>query len=206
MKSHIKVVSLSFVLASSLALATPALAGGIGYDSTISSPLTTAVKLDVRLSEDMQHRANNLPEKLSDRGSSNRIRGGFGNNGFYGERDLNRLNEKLSKRLTQGLSKKGIEVSDDAPVTLVVTLEDAKPNRPTFKQLSRDPGLSFQSFSLGGAELTGELVDAQGNVLGTMDYRWYESDIRDAAFGGTWTDAGIAIRRFANHAVKDLAQ
>lgn len=206
MKSHLKIFSLSVVLASSLTLASPALAGSVGYDSTISAPLTTAVKIDVRLSEDMQYRANNLPKKLSDRGSSNRMRGGFGNNGFYGEKDLNRLNEKLSKRLTQGLSKKGIEVSDSAPVTLVVTLEDAKPNRPTFEQLSRDPSLSFQSFSIGGAELTGELVDAQGNILGTMDYRWYENDIRDAAFGGTWGDAGIAIRRFANHAAKDLAQ
>jgi len=66
--------------------------------------------------------------------------------------------------------------------------------------------LSFQSFALGGAEFKGELVDSQGNVLGNMDYRWYENDIRDAAFGGTWTDANRAISRFAKRAAKDLAQ
>jgi len=206
MKSFIKVGSLSLILASSLALATPALAGGIGYDSTISSPLTTAVKLDIRLSEDMKHRANNLPKKLSQRGSGGGLRNGFSGNGFYGEKDLNRLNERISTRLEQGFSKKGIEISENAPVTLVVTLEDAKPNRPTFEQLSREPGLSFQSFGNGGAELTGELIDAQGNVLGTMDYSWYENDIREAAFSGTWSDANIAIRRFAKHAAKDLSQ
>lgn len=206
MKSYMKFGCLIFVSVATLGLSAPSMAGNIGYDSTFSSPLTTPVRLEVRLSDDMAYRANNLPKKLSDRGSSSRIRGGFSNNGFYGERDLNQLSERLEDKLEQRLVKKGITVSDDAAVTLVVTIEDAKPNRPTFKQLSNEPGLSFQSFGIGGAEFTGALLDAQGNNLGTMDYKWYESDIRDAAFGGTWSDANVAIRRFAKKAAKDLAQ
>lgn len=206
MKSYMKFGCLIFVSVATLGLSAPSMAGNIGYDSTFLSPLTTPVRLEVRLSDDMAYRANNLPKKLSDRGSSSRIRGGFSNNGFYGERDLNQLSERLEDKLEQRLVKKGITVSDDAAVTLVVTIEDAKPNRPTFKQLSNEPGLSFQSFGIGGAEFTGALLDAQGNNLGTMDYKWYESDIRDAAFGGTWSDANVAIRRFAKKAAKDLAQ
>lgn len=206
MKSYMKFGCLIFVSVATLGFSAPSMAGNIGYDSTFSSPLTTPVRLEVRLSDDMAYRANNLPKKLSDRGSSSRIRGGFSNNGFYGERDLNQLSERLEDKLEQRLVKKGITVSDDAAVTLVVTIEDAKPNRPTFKQLSNEPGLSFQSFGIGGAEFTGALLDAQGNNLGTMDYKWYESDIRDAAFGGTWSDANVAIRRFAKKAAKDLAQ
>lgn len=206
MKSYMKFGCLIFVSIATLGLSAPSMAGNIGYDSTFSSPLTTPVRLEVRLSDDMAYRANNLPKKLSDRGSSSRIRGGFSNNGFYGERDLNQLSERLEDKLEQRLVKKGITVSDDAAVTLVVTIEDAKPNRPTFKQLSNEPGLSYHSFGIGGAEFTGALLDAQGNNLGTMDYKWYESDIRDAAFGGTWSDANVAIRRFAKKAAKDLAQ
>lgn len=206
MKSRLNLACLIFVSTAALTFSSPAMAGSTGYDSTISSPLVTPVRIEVRLSEDMAHRANNLPKKLSDRGSGPNMRGGFSNNGFYGEKDLNRLSKTLGERLEQGFSKQGIKVSETAPVTLIVTIEDAKPNRPTFRQLSSDPSLSFQSFGLGGAELTGSLVDTQGNSLGVMDYRWYENDIRDAAFGGTWSDANIAIRRFAKKAAKDLAQ
>ncbi|MEP3892321.1 MAG: hypothetical protein ABJN69_17810 [Hellea sp.] len=195
----------SSLIALSFAIAAPALAKTHGYDTTVSAPLTSAVKIEVVLSEDMAHRANNLPEKLSDRSGARGFNSGFSGNGFYGDRDLERLTERLHSKFEKKLSKKGIEVSDTAPTVLRITIEDAKPNRPTFNQLSKEPGLSYQSFGNGGAELQAELIAAGGQSLGTMSYQFYENNIRDAKYGGTWGDAHRAFGRFASKAAKTLA-
>lgn len=194
----------SSLLALSFAVAAPAYAK-IGYDTTVTAPLTSPVKIEVVLSEDMAHRANNLPEKLRDRSGARSLRSGFSGNGFYGEKDLNRLTERLQSKLEKKFENKGIAVSDTASTVLRVTITDAKPNRPTFNQLSHEPGLSFQSFSIGGAELEAELIAAGGQLLGTMSYDYYENDIRDAKYGGTWGDAHRAFGRFASKAAKTLA-
>lgn len=195
----------SSLIALSFAIAAPAMAKSYGYDTTVSAPLTSAVKIEVVLSEDMAHRANNLPEKLSDRSGARGFNSGFSGNGFYGDRDLERLTERLQSKLEKRLTKKGIEVSDTAPTVLRITIEDAKPNRPTFNQLSKEPGLSYQSFGNGGAELQAELIAAGGQSLGTMSYQFYENDIREAKYGGTWSDAHRAFGRFASKAAKTLA-
>ena len=195
----------SSLIALSFAIAAPAMAKSYGYDTTVSAPLTSAVKIEVVLSEDMAHRANNLPEKLSDRSDARGFNSGFSGNGFYGDRDLERLTERLQSKLEKRLTKKGIEVSDTAPTVLRITIEDAKPNRPTFNQLSKEPGLSYQSFGNGGAELQAELIAAGGQSLGTMSYQFYENDIREAKYGGTWSDAHRAFGRFASKAAKTLA-
>ena len=194
----------SSLIALSFAIAAPAMAKSYGYDTTVSAPLTSAVKIEVVLSEDMAHRANNLPEKLSDRSGARGFNSGFSGNGFYGDRDLERLTERLQSKLEKRLTKKGIEVSDTAPTVLRITIEDAKPNRPTFNQLSKEPGLSYQSFGNGGAELQAELIAAGGQSLGTMSYQFYENDIREAKYGGTWSDAHRAFGRFASKAAKTL--
>jgi len=195
----------SSLLAVSLAVAAPAMAKSIGYDTTVTTPLTSAVKIEVVVSEDMAHRANNLPKKISNRSNARGLRSGFAGNGLYGERDIERLTERLETKLEQKFAKKGIEISDTASTVLRVTIEDAKPNRPTFNQLSSQPSLSFKSFANGGAELEAELIAAGGESLGTMSYRYYENDIRDAQFGGIWYDAERAFGRFARRAAKTLA-
>ena len=195
----------SSIIALSFTLAAPALAKSVGFDTTVTAPLTSAVKLEIVVSEDMAHRANNLPEKLSDRSSARGLRSGFAGNGFYGDRDIERLTERLESKLEQKFAKKGILISDTASTILRITIEDAKPNRPTFNQLSKQPSLSFQSIGNGGAELQAELIAAGGRSLGTMSYRYYETDIRDARFGGTWGDAHRAFGRFASKAAKTLS-
>ena len=195
----------SSILALSFTLAAPALAKSYGFDTTVTSPLTSAVKIEVVFSEDMVHRANNLPKKIGDRSGARGLNSGFSGNGFYGDRDLERLTERLSVKLEQKFAKKGIEISDTASTVLRITIEDAKPNRPTFNQLSKQPGLSFQSFGNGGAELQAELIAAGGRSLGTMSYRYYENDIRYAKFGGTWNDTHRAFSRFAGKAAKTLS-
>ncbi len=195
----------SSLLAFSFALAAPTFAKSYGFDTTVSAPVTSPVKLEIILSEDMAHRANNLPEKLSDRSGARGLRSGFSGNGFYGERDLERLIQRLETKVEKKFSKKGIQISDTASTVLRITIEDAKPNRPTFKQLGVEPGLSYESFGNGGAELQAELIAAGGQSLGTMSYRYYETDIRDAKYGGTWGDAHRAFGRFASKAAKTLA-
>lgn len=78
-----------------------------------------------------------------------------------------------------------------------VTIENAVPNRPTFKQMGDTPGLSFQSFGVGGARVSAVVLDDKGEPLTELSYEWYESDIRWAQGSNTWTDAKRAFDRFA---------
>ncbi|WP_298912105.1 hypothetical protein [uncultured Algimonas sp.] len=172
-----------------------------GFDTTIDQPLYAPVKIEVVLSDSLVHRANNLPTELRKRGNARGLRSGFANNGFYGEKSLSLLVEEVHEELSEDFAKHGIEVSDDAGLTFRVTLEDVKNNRPTFEQLSRQPGLSFDSFGFGGAELSGELLTADGGQLGTVSYSWFETggglSFQFAQANGIWTDARRAISRFA---------
>ena len=196
----------SSLLAISFVVSAPAFAKSFGFNSTISEPLNTPVKIEVVLSEDLAYRASNLPKKLRDRSTSTRrLNAGFANNGFIGDRDLERLTERLQSKIENKFAKKGIEVSDNASTVLRVTIADAKPNRPTHEQLSRDVGLSFRSIGIGGAELESELIAAGGRSLGSINYKWYENDIREAQFGGTWSDAYRAFGRYASRAAKVLS-
>lgn len=193
----------SSLITLSLAMAAPALAGS-NFESTVTTSALSAVKIEVVLSEDLAHRANNLPVKLSDRSNARSHNAGFSGNGFYGDKELARLTERLGEKLERRLTKQGLTVSDTASTVLRVTLVDAKNNRPTFTQLSHQPGLSFQSFGNGGAEFESELIAAGGQSLGTMTYDWYENDIRFANHGGTWSDANRAIDRYAKKVAKTL--
>jgi len=201
----------ALILTSTALLLAPlsAVANSRGFDSTISAPVQAPIKIEVVLSEDLAFRANNLPKKLSDRGSGARsLRSGFSGNGFYGDRSLNTLVEEVYEELNDDFARKGVLVSDDAAITLRVTLEDAKNNRPTFEQLSREPSLSFDSFGVGGAELSGELLDASGEPLGTISYRWFETSIDRYGFAqanGVWSDARRAISRFSKKTAKTLS-
>lgn len=190
-------VALSFVVAG------PALAKSFGYSSTVTQPLTSAVKIEVVLSEDLAYRANNLPKKISAR-NGRRLNSGFSSEGYYGDRDLDLLKKRLQEKVERRFAKKGIQVSNDAQAILRVTIADVRPNRPTHEQLSRDSTLSFQSFGKGGAEIESELLSANGESLGLINYKWYEDDIREASFGATWTDTYQAFDRYARKAAKVL--
>jgi len=196
----------STLLIGAVAFATPALAKSRGFETTISSPLTTAVKVEVVIGEELAYRAENLPKKLRDRGTSSRgLNSGFSQNGFYGTKDINRLAERLQKKVERRFAKKGIEVNENAPTTLRLVITDAKPNRPTFEQLSRQPQLQFSSFGLGGAEIEGELLQAGGQSMGTLSYSFYENDIRFNGSGrAIWADAYRAFDRLSRRVAKKL--
>ena len=175
-----------------------------GFDADMKSSVTGPIKIEVVASEDLAWRADNLPKKLSDRGGTH-LSSTFSNNGFYGQRAIDYLLEDVMDELAEDMADADVEVSDTAQYTLRVTLEMAKPNRPTFAQLSHEPGLSYQSYGTGGAEISAEILDASGAVIGTMEYDHY-STFTDRYFKpGTWTDAKLAISRFSKKTVKTLA-
>lgn len=118
----------------------------------------------------------------------------------YGEREGETLTEDIIDDLDHAFSRAGV-----APARVDVVIVNAKPNRPTLEQLSDRPGLdAFRSISLGGMELTGTAYDADGNVLATQEYEWFENNIRDAVGSATWTDANRASRRFAKKLANQL--
>ena len=119
----------------------------------------------------------------------------------YGEREGETLTEEIIEDLDRAFAKVGVD-----PARVDITIVDAKPNRPTFEQLSSRPGLdSFRSISLGGMELVGTAYDADGNVIATQEYGWFESNLRDVVGSGVWTDANRASSRFAKKMAAQLS-
>jgi hypothetical protein len=115
----------------------------------------------------------------------------------YGLRDVQDLANDLKKSVEAKLTAKGRlnpGAATGAKVNLV--LVDAKPNRPTFQQMADKPGLSMESFGIGGAEIKGEQVMADGGKI-MLGYSWYESDIRWSRSLATWSNADRAIDGFA---------
>ncbi len=198
-----RLLSFALFTAAGIMLSGPAFAkNSQKFESTISTPVTS-VKVEVVLSEDLAWRAKNLPRDWRERGPIRRLNDGFAGNGFYGERDLNRLVERIERKMESRLNKYGVPISENAPQTIRITLTDARPNRPTFAQLSKS-SVSRKSFATGGATLEGELVTTSGESNGRVSYAWYDNDILDAYYSGTWSDANRAIDRFATRTAKSL--
>ena len=110
----------------------------------------------------------------------------------YGQREADQLTADLKRSVESALAKSGAH--DGARIELVLT--DVKPNRPTFKQLGDTPGLSMESFGVGGAAIGGRIVSASGQEQ-PVKYSWYESDIAQAYGNWIWHDAEWTFDRFA---------
>lgn len=202
MRKFPHLITMAFI--SSLLL-TPSAIAKPKLENTIEAKITGPIKIEVVLSDDMAYRATNLPKKISDRNGARGLNSGFSGNGFYGEKSLGKLTKSVEKIIEQRFEKKGLELSDEASTVFRITVEDAKPNRPTFEQLSRQAGLSSRSYSTGGAKFNAEMIAANGQSLGTMSYKYYDTDIRDASFGvSTWSDAKRSASFFARKAAKAL--
>ena len=96
-------------------------------------------------------------------------------------------------------------------VGINVTVEDLAPSRLTREQLADNPSLDVvHSKSLGGAELKGEVLDAQQHVLTTVRYRYFAPTITVGSVArDPWADARVAIDGFAGKvamACRSLAQ
>jgi len=118
-----------------------------------------------------------------------------------GVREEKILTDRLSEKVTHVFNLRGVKAD-----RVVVTIEDAKPNRPTWEQTADKPGLDpMRSISIGGARVTGIACDASGKEIGTFEYKWYESNIANVIPGATWDDAQKTFDRFASRFADKLA-
>jgi hypothetical protein len=119
----------------------------------------------------------------------------------YGERESEVLTDTLTKRVESTFTSRGIQAD-----RVVVTIEDAKPNRPTFQQVTDKPGLDMmRSISVGGAHVIGVAYNAAGQEIGRLDYDWYETDLGNVIAANTWSDARSTFARFANRFADKLS-
>lgn len=123
----------------------------------------------------------------------------------YGERDIDRLVRNLTESVTERLERDGHDLSGGSDsLQVVLTLENAWPNRPTHAQMSDDPSLSYQSVSLGGASVRAVITDADGNQLSELSYSWRTRTVADSVGRGTWTNARRTFDRFASQLAEEL--
>ena len=116
----------------------------------------------------------------------------------YGQRELDFLAADLRKSVIQAISRQGGLTPSGGTLDLVI--EDATPNRPTMRQMSNKPGLSYESFGIGGAKVSGVLTTPDGRSI-PVSYRWYENDIRWSQGTSTWSDAQTSFDRFGRQLV-----
>ena len=120
----------------------------------------------------------------------------------YGTREGEYLSEEVIEDLTREFKRASID-----PARVEVVIENAKPNRPTFKQLGDRPGLDFsRSISIGGMDLSATAYNEAGETLKEFEYGWFENDLRFAAGSSTWSDANRASRRFARKFAEELQE
>lgn len=118
-----------------------------------------------------------------------------------GVREGKILTDTLTQKIEKAFDARGVKAE-----RVVVTIEDAKPNRPTMEQVSNKPGLDpIRSISIGGAHVTGIAYDASGAEIGKIDYDWYESDITNVIAATTWSDARTSFDRFARRFAEKLS-
>jgi hypothetical protein len=115
----------------------------------------------------------------------------------YGNKERATIDEMVIDSIADALGNKAARVE--------VVVNNITANRPTFKQLNDRSGLSFQSFGIGGADVSGKAYDASGKLIGEVTYDWY-GDIDFASTAWVWSDADRAIRQFSrqlSRAVQD---
>ncbi len=113
---------------------------------------------------------------------------------ILGRHELDRQADRLGEVVRRALVRDG--GYEGATVNLV--LLDVRPNRPTYEQIARRPGLdAHRSVSIGGAEIEGEIIGADGTVTPLPRWDWYSHSITEVMGYGTWQDAEVAYARFA---------
>jgi hypothetical protein len=115
-------------------------------------------------------------------------------------RETDYLTRELKQSVEKALDRAGALRPDGGPLDLVI--EDARPNRPTLREMTAKPGLSYSSFGVGGARIGGD-YQAPSGARTPVHYGWYESDITWSDTKSTWSDAGRAFDKLADRLVKD---
>jgi hypothetical protein len=120
----------------------------------------------------------------------------------YGLQEADYLKGDLQRLVEQSL----LEAGQTKVAWVSLTISDAKPNKPTFKQLTKNTSLSFaDSLSLGGAKVEAKLYDSSGALLGTVKHSYFSNSLADVTALSTWTDANRAFNGAA-YKIKKEAQ
>ncbi|MDO8323055.1 MAG: hypothetical protein Q7T23_08920 [Phenylobacterium sp.] len=138
--------------------------------SAMAAPLSTVGSVEVSISPELQKKAAD----------------------DLGVQDVDRLAAELRRDVTRELERTGVLAGG----RMELVLTDVRPNRPTFRQLGNQPGLSYESYGIGGATIDGQAISVTGEVT-PIHFQWYDSDIRQAWTKSTWSDANYAFHRFA---------
>ena len=118
----------------------------------------------------------------------------------YGAREAATLKQDLQRTVDRSLKKMG-----KSKVAFVdLTIEDAKPNKPTFQQLSRNTSLSYSSsYSTGGAKVNARLFDSSGALIGTVSHEYYSRGLNEIYSEYGWADADRAFNGAARKIQKE---
>jgi hypothetical protein len=114
----------------------------------------------------------------------------------YGAREFDYLSRDLQHTFAHTPALDGAMVK--------LTISEATPNRPTFKQLGDRVGLSMQSIGIGGAKIEGTVTYPDGRVL-PVKYSYYDHDIIEAIGSTTWSTAQRAFDLAARKVARDGA-
>ncbi|HEX4388575.1 MAG TPA: hypothetical protein VH109_08110 [Steroidobacteraceae bacterium] len=109
----------------------------------------------------------------------------------YGVDEEGALREAIVSALSRALAP----VTLPRPLGARISVENVLPTRPTRAQTDANPGMSdLRSKYRGGAALTAELRDAQGNLVSTVRYDYFAPTVpAGSPAHDPWADARLAI-------------
>ena len=110
----------------------------------------------------------------------------------FGQSELDAQRRELQSEVARSIAR-----SRRPPLQVRLVIQDIEPNRPTSRQLGSSTQLSAGSFGLGGAAITGEVVQADGARL-PVRYRFFQDELRNELNFTTWGDADEAFDTLAS--------
>jgi hypothetical protein len=107
--------------------------------------------------------------------------------------------ETLQSAIASAVSRQSSCSAVPAGLEVDVTVQDVAPTRPTMKQQTDDPTLDpVRTKYLGGAALSGEVRDANQQVVARVSYRYFPLSLPLGSVSlDPWADARLAIDGFA---------
>jgi len=111
----------------------------------------------------------------------------------YGEKEKTVITDMIKEEIAKKFSGKDYRYE--------ININQITPNRPTMQQMDNKPGLSYQSFGIGGANISGKVFDQSGKLVAETKYDYYGNDIWHSQYDWTWHDAEWAVERFVKKLV-----
>lgn len=113
-----------------------------------------------------------------------------------GQPEIAEITQRIRETVSRRLAREQI-----AFTSLNIWVVNLKPNRPTMTQMRLNPGLSYSSYGLGGAQFQAQMTLADGRVI-RVESQHFGHDILMAQTFTTWTDADKAIDWLADELFK----